>query len=338
LKAFQRSGVTHFDHYKTKQDWLVGDVNQFEIAKMALQNAISLKETNSLRDINVDLDDVTELMSTQIAEKVLDITELNNVTFLEIEKKDTHEFTYTPEEFRRHEIVKDVEGDGNCLFRAILEALNLNQEKHIDLRWAIASYMENKIADLVESGFLDEDTIKSRINKLRQSGVYGEDTDILVFEKMSQINVLLYQEQYDNDILAKIRFIKGEKNDRFIVLLHCKSCVTAPNPNHFKVIVRDINHFQSYIDKFKADYLVDPVKSDVLPKKQWPEKAEKPKGKNKEWPESFEEHKSYRQWDEFKIGINELKDFNPAGLPVYSYVRKHSEVKSFYSLETRASF
>jgi hypothetical protein len=62
----------------------------FNIYLKAFQRSgtISFKETNSNRDINVDLDDVIGLMSTRIAEKVLDITELNNAIFLEIE--DTH--------------------------------------------------------------------------------------------------------------------------------------------------------------------------------------------------------------------------------------------------------
>jgi hypothetical protein len=332
LKNYNNQKVEMYDYYKPTLPWMTGGLAEFGQAKVIMEGVVA--RANLQNSFINNLEEATRLISSHVAENILDVTDLDSTVVFIPDRVDTADFSYTPEELRRRENVIEIPGDGNCLFRSLLEALGLDQKKHITLRWAIASYMENKQQDFVSEGFIDLDTLKGRINALRTPSEFGEETDILVFEKMSGINVMVYQEIYDdNGQLIKIAVNRGLKSDKYIAILHCKLTGETEKPNHFRVMRRDVSKFQSHIDQFKKDFLEEPVKDDNLPKKVWENNGAKPKGKNKVLIDCTGGYVNYTRWKEGKLGPAELNNISYGGLDVYTYYKDKPEYRSFYTLE-----
>ena len=85
-----------------------------------------------------------------------------------------------------------IEGDGNCLFKAILEALNINQSKHKTLREYTAKAIETKEWD---QGVLEAIGIRNPhelADKVRTPNTFVGETAISPLAEKLQITVAIY--------------------------------------------------------------------------------------------------------------------------------------------------
>jgi len=68
--------------------------------------------------------------------------------------------------------VVEIEGDGNCLFRAIADQLEGDEKKHFEYRAAAVRYIKDNKDMYVP--FLDEDeTLEQYCNEMLQDSIWG---------------------------------------------------------------------------------------------------------------------------------------------------------------------
>eukprot|EP00026_Physarum_polycephalum_P010868 Phypoly_transcript_11053.p1 GENE.Phypoly_transcript_11053~~Phypoly_transcript_11053.p1 ORF type:complete len:400 (+),score=62.95 Phypoly_transcript_11053:56-1201(+) len=90
--------------------------------------------------------------------------------------------------------IKDVAGDGNCLFRAIGDQMENNPNKHHEYRATIVTFME-KNRDMFEP-FLDAEddgTFEEYILSMRTDGAWGGNLEIQAASLSLHINIIIYQ-------------------------------------------------------------------------------------------------------------------------------------------------
>jgi hypothetical protein len=126
--------------------------------------------------------------------------------------KDYLNYFVNPDKVRHDELIVNVDGDGNCLFRSLAGCLGLNIS-HEDLRREISKYMCNEdnaeaISAMCERHLLVED-IMIRGQEVKKDGIWGGMDEINAFELMSGINVIVYNEKLQTTDTIDYKCIKG---------------------------------------------------------------------------------------------------------------------------------
>jgi len=90
-------------------------------------------------------------------------------------------------------VIKDVAGDGNCLFRSIADQLETNPNKHVEYRKTIVDYMSQN-REMFEP-FLGEDdgTFDDYVRGMRENAMWGGNLEIQAASLAYKINVIIYQ-------------------------------------------------------------------------------------------------------------------------------------------------
>ena len=88
--------------------------------------------------------------------------------------------------------IKEIEGDGNCLFKSILESLNLDKSKHKVLREIAANAIETKDWDQNILKALDTNNAKNLADKVRQEDSFVGETAILPLAEKLGITIAIY--------------------------------------------------------------------------------------------------------------------------------------------------
>ncbi|KAL1915634.1 uncharacterized protein VTP21DRAFT_6393 [Calcarisporiella thermophila] len=90
---------------------------------------------------------------------------------------------------------KEIEGDGNCLFRALSDQLyGCPSQKHLDLRNEICDYIASCSEEFAP--FVDEVSLDEHICSMRNSGVFGGHMELVAFARLKRVNVRVYQPGY----------------------------------------------------------------------------------------------------------------------------------------------
>lgn len=89
----------------------------------------------------------------------------------------------------------DIEGDGNCLFRALSDQYYGDGGKggrHQEIRRNVCQYMKDNREHF--EPFLDEtESFDERMKRMEEDSVYGDNTEIVAFAQRYQTNVHIYQ-------------------------------------------------------------------------------------------------------------------------------------------------
>ncbi|KAH6578118.1 hypothetical protein BASA50_002281 [Batrachochytrium salamandrivorans] len=89
-------------------------------------------------------------------------------------------------------VIKDITGDGNCLFRALSDQLYGTPTRHgqcrIDTCSHIAAYK-----DLYDPFIDNGDSLEKYIAKMSKGGVYGGNMEIVAFARHHKVNVAVHQ-------------------------------------------------------------------------------------------------------------------------------------------------
>lgn len=88
--------------------------------------------------------------------------------------------------------IRDVEGDGNCLFRALSDQLEGTEAKHMYFRRETAEYMRQN-RSLFEPFIEDETPFHVYVQRLAQSGYYGEHVSLVAFSRKFRVNIAIHQ-------------------------------------------------------------------------------------------------------------------------------------------------
>jgi hypothetical protein len=88
----------------------------------------------------------------------------------------------------------DVDGDGNCLFRAISHQLYGSDRSHLQLRSQAVDYIQKNQDDFTP--FLEE-PLSKYVARMSKSGVYGGNLELVALSKVMNLNIVIYQSQSD---------------------------------------------------------------------------------------------------------------------------------------------
>lgn len=119
-------------------------------------------------------------------------------------------------------LIRDVKGDGNCLFRCFSVVLQNHENDHSKIRKTIVKYVYNNYEleltnglqesreDFVEDHYEDKNDYKKRMGRLRTLGTAYEAA---VFAKIFNVRVSVYRKIY-NEATKEIRYVfVGTYND-----------------------------------------------------------------------------------------------------------------------------
>ncbi|XP_078486998.1 OTU domain-containing protein 3-like isoform X1 [Ciona intestinalis] len=88
--------------------------------------------------------------------------------------------------------LKDIPGDGNCLFRALADQLEGNSRRHLHHREETVSYMVEHRTDF--EPFVEDDcSFNDHVYKLRKDGTYAGNDAIVAFARNNGVNVVIHQ-------------------------------------------------------------------------------------------------------------------------------------------------
>jgi len=128
---------------------------------------------------------------------------------------------------------KNVEGDGNCLFRAVAEQLYQNENKHLLVRQIAVEWLRKNGNYLVDKNcylkdFLDkdkEDNWDQYCDKMELDGTWGDHIVLLAIAEVWQINICIFTSielsAANSDPFILLRpFSNTKKHNKTIYLSH----------------------------------------------------------------------------------------------------------------------
>jgi OTU domain-containing protein 3 len=86
----------------------------------------------------------------------------------------------------------DIEGDGNCLFRALSYHLHGTEDKHAELRLQIVQYMEEREEEFCNFQETEQPWLRY-VHNMRQLGTFGGYLEIFVFACLYNMRVGVLQ-------------------------------------------------------------------------------------------------------------------------------------------------
>jgi len=87
--------------------------------------------------------------------------------------------------------IKEVEGDGNCLFRSVCEQLEGNEDNHKKYREICIEYMKSHKEDF-EPFIEDDQTFDDYVEEMSKDKEWGGNLEIYALSKALQVNFYIY--------------------------------------------------------------------------------------------------------------------------------------------------
>ena len=88
--------------------------------------------------------------------------------------------------------IKDIKGDGNCLFRALADQLDGTDDGHLRFRRIIAKYLADHRAEF-EPFVEDNKSFDEHVKELTKAGTFGGNDSIVAFSRCYGVNVVIHQ-------------------------------------------------------------------------------------------------------------------------------------------------
>ncbi|ODN02410.1 OTU domain-containing protein 3 [Orchesella cincta] len=88
--------------------------------------------------------------------------------------------------------IREMPGDGNCLFRALSDQLCGNSRNHLDYRRAVVQYMRDFRSDF--EPFVEDDVpFDKYVHNLSQPGTFAGNDAIVAFARLQNVTVVIHQ-------------------------------------------------------------------------------------------------------------------------------------------------
>lgn len=108
--------------------------------------------------------------------------------------------------------LREIQGDGNCLFRALADQLNGDDKLHTKHRREVVEYMKSHKEDFAP--FLDDTvTFEKYLQNLGSAGTYGGNDSVVAFARKNSVDVVIHQ-------FNSPTFIVNGKDGGCLVKLH----------------------------------------------------------------------------------------------------------------------
>lgn len=101
--------------------------------------------------------------------------------------------------------IKDMRGDGNCLFRALCDQYEGSPSNHSIYRAKVCDYMEEHPQDFAP--FIPDDSLEHHLKLMRQDGTYGGNLELVAFSKIFHVLICIYQ---DDGLILTIDASEGD--------------------------------------------------------------------------------------------------------------------------------
>lgn len=88
--------------------------------------------------------------------------------------------------------LRDIPGDGNCLFRALGDQFEGHIRNHFRHRQDVVKYMVERKTDF-EPFIVDDTTFEKHVSYLRSLGTYAGNDAIVAFARLHQVTVIIHQ-------------------------------------------------------------------------------------------------------------------------------------------------
>ena len=104
-------------------------------------------------------------------------------------------------------IIKEIDTDGNCLFRSISDQLyHDNGTRHDIVRHDVCEHLSNNKQDFQHFLLMEDDDedvldIDEYIEKMRQDGERGGNVEIVVASRVYKRNIMVFSGEYSNGAL-----------------------------------------------------------------------------------------------------------------------------------------
>lgn len=96
--------------------------------------------------------------------------------------------------------LKEINADGNCLFRALSDQLKGNETHHVELRTECADYIEEN-KELYKFFIEDDEKIEDYISWIREDARWGGQLEMNALAQIHRFNVVVHQ--VDNPCMAQ---------------------------------------------------------------------------------------------------------------------------------------
>ena len=111
----------------------------------------------------------------------------------DVSTSDFHHYSSLDDQvFVRDLYIKQMDGDGNCLFRALGDQLEGNPQNHSNHRLNVVNYMRNH-RDHFEDFVEDNKPFDDHLRDLEEVGFYGGNGSIVAFARLHNLTVHLHQ-------------------------------------------------------------------------------------------------------------------------------------------------
>lgn len=98
-------------------------------------------------------------------------------------------------------VMKPVQGDGNCLFRALADQLDGDERHHATHRAQICAYMRQHEADFAP--FVEDDVdFATHMRALEEDGTFGGNDALVAFARLHDVDVIVHQSMLPPWILS----------------------------------------------------------------------------------------------------------------------------------------
>lgn len=88
--------------------------------------------------------------------------------------------------------LRDIPGDGNCLFRALGDQLEGHVRNHFKHRQTVVNFMVEHRPDF-EPFIADDTSFERHVSQLKMLGTYAGNDAIVAFARLHQINIIIHQ-------------------------------------------------------------------------------------------------------------------------------------------------
>eukprot|EP00095_Tigriopus_kingsejongensis_P001283 maker-scaffold359_size197282-snap-gene-0.28 protein:Tk01283 transcript:maker-scaffold359_size197282-snap-gene-0.28-mRNA-1 annotation:"hypothetical protein CAPTEDRAFT_108175" len=88
--------------------------------------------------------------------------------------------------------LKEVPGDGNCLFRALSDQIHGSSEQHGHFRRNVVDFMRHHRADF-EPFLVDEPSFERHLELLEQDGTFGGNDSIVALARLQGVTIVIHQ-------------------------------------------------------------------------------------------------------------------------------------------------
>lgn len=118
--------------------------------------------------------------------------------------------------------IRDIVGDGNCLFRSLADQMDGQSENHLYYREKVCEYIEGNRDDF-EPFLLDKCNFEDYVKNLKLAGTYAGNDAIVGFAKLFSVNIVIHQ------LSRPMITISGNESHRCVREIH----ISYHNNEHY---------------------------------------------------------------------------------------------------------